>query len=359
MGRGIILFSLLILIFSCESGQGNLQNNREAKFFKPYEFKTIEVPAYPNCFHDPFQIQTDEEGYAIPVSVSPINFSCVGLKISFGFSPDSILFKLFPGNIYRDGCHDVFFTCWISSSDKQKSTGRVYMGDSVYFPDKSGNESRWLDTLYWTQPDGKRYFLFSVSTCNRTTDGCAGMFGRFIPGWLGLALFRAGKSGWELIAFDPAMDLSGQFSCADRPGILVTGFSSFLIQANDHDLGLGSPSRQMQTLFAVKNKKFVTMTEKMNTGVGNRISSWETKISSVDSLSGKPFPDLRMITSGIVYLEDFETVGENCLIPEAAPYFKIKNAFRFERKQLLQFSNGKYLVRKTEFNADTSWLPGN
>lgn len=299
-------------------------------------------------------VPTDSSGWPLAKLISQKEFLKPGWIIPDTFSCDSVLSNLFPGNVYY--CQETIIS-WKCDDCKKRTFPDAIEGETIIFPRGEGNETRFLDTISWMQPDGTHYLLFCFSSSGPTTDFLR--VGRFSKGNLGLALFRRMRDAWKLQAFDASVTTSGNFQAADHPSVCVTGSSSFLVLVPDHDCGGGSPVWDMMTLYAAAGPRFVRVSEIMDWGVGNRLTTWDSELQRDTGIfPGEQFPPVVVSSKGQLYVGDTGTVGENNHVPEAAPFYANNDTFKFTRKKRLEYRNGKYVAVETVFSVDTTWVPG-
>lgn len=344
----VICAACALLLAACGSPQ-----TQKTEVDTPFSIDSATVfVSHPDYDDECDDVATDSSGWPLTKLISQKEFLKPGWIIPDTFSCDSVLANLFPGNVHY--CQETIIS-WKCDDCRKRTFPDAIEGETIIFPRDEGNETRFLDTISWMQPDGTHYLLFCFSSSGPTTDFLR--VGRFSKGNLGLALFRRTGGAWKLQAFDASVTASGNFQTADHPTVYVTGVSSFLVLVPDHMNWAGGPSEMMMTLFAVAGSRFYPVSEKLTWGVGNSATQWESEIFSADPQSSSRFPRLIISAGGELIADNNGRISEEFMVPEAAPWFKLKDAFRFTRVQHLEYNDGKYVVTKTEFAADTTWVP--
>lgn len=343
------LLAFSFLLFSCGNNNSKSRKDSLEKLFvnDSAAGDSALAPDADEIVFDP------NDGYALAGEIPFSILSYNSYSIPFDFQPNELLAHFFPGKIYKRPDSNTIFSCW-SCKDGKTLRHQLYMDEEVNFP-REKNETEWLDTISWKQPDGNRYLAFFVQSSEPTDDGGGFCCGRFTPAWVGAAIFRAESSQWSLIAYEPALELSGLFHRAALPEVCVTGQHSFLLRINDYDQGGGGPTFDYAGFYAVNGNHFDCVSETLSTGVGNRMTEWSTEVIAADKNSAEKYPAILLKSSGHLVRSESEEIGENLGVPEAEGSLKSAETLQFTRTQRLEFSNGKYVIAKTEFAADTTW----
>jgi hypothetical protein len=382
MGKLILIVIIFFVLFSCSNQQVKNQIVSDTVQLKLRDVKKeiSKSELYGKyIFHDSLVVSKDSTeiiywsrngkwliGYENPLLIKGNHWYYHSYSLPANFCPDSVLKHFFYGRYYKIMSHEFgdndtdSFVCW-KRPEIRKSffLGRPFAEDTSVFPFDQGNETRFLDTLKWTQPDGKKYLLFSFSTCVNSIDFEGGMNGHYDPGALGLALFVWDMNQWKFISFSPDLDFTGNWSRADAPEVSITGNSSFLILVGDQGSGPGCPRFYWNSFYVVKGNSFISVMEKKPwqiEGYGHP-TEWSTKIIPEQEMSLDSFPDLNLVSEGILSVDDSDIVGKDFAIPNSEKYLKQKGIFKFKQTKNIEFKNGKYTVTKVQMKVDTTYTP--
>jgi hypothetical protein len=299
---------------------------------------------------------------AVPIVIRDSTWLRTNLKIERKPTTFRLLNSFFGGRYYHIhhrseyGSTDDEFTCWRRTRIKRKQYHNYYEDDGPsFFPEKDGNETRVIDTISWTQRDGKKYFLASFSSSDIFEDLLPFQCGRFIPAALGLALFEYEDDSLKLKSFSPCINFTGQWSTADKPAIAVTGKHSFVIIVNDHANGAGSPNYLAASWYVPDSTSFRMVLPMKDSGIdGNgRFTDWHSGI--MPDSSAEEFPDINVIRKGVLFVDDTDVVGADVFKKEKK-YFEKETMFFFISRQHMHYVNGQYHLLSSSVRTDTTGI---
>jgi hypothetical protein len=298
--------------------------------------------------------EENTEGTIIPKAINFDLFKKRTISIDAPFVPDSALKILFPGNFYKldDPIHDgefVSLEAWSSPDTKQKAYPAWFDEMPQLFPLKDSNETRFGDTLLFTDEKGIKNILISFSTTEYTTDliGC----GRFTCAILGLAWFTEENEKWNLRTFSPALGCYGSFQQIPSLNLLKIGKNNYGCYVDNQNGGAGGPFYADSYVFGVVNGKFEVILHQIGTGrIYDGKTEWSSDFVSTGSAN---FPEIHCITKGTYSSkESFDEVDDTSSTPMGIKQIiRTKEYFNFKITNRYSFENGKYVFK--DFGTET------
>jgi len=221
---------------------------------------------------------TDEKEYWQNWECKLIKFPAFdsSLYLSAPFNGIKALHLLFPGNLYEYAKGE-YFCEWKSIKGKSGKRYKNDFGEPEYFPYKNGNETRVIDTIFYTL-SGREYILISFSTREFSLDEIG--TGRYSGAFLGLALFEKHEHRWNLAAFDPAVTFNGRYQEADSPELVKISSTEVAYPSVSINGGPGDPASGSLELILRENKGFsIKVIVPYVSWINDRYTGWHYTVS--------------------------------------------------------------------------------
>ncbi|MCW3084088.1 MAG: hypothetical protein JWP12_1454 [Bacteroidetes bacterium] len=299
--------------------------------------------------------ELDAEYQRIPKAIGFDLFKKRMVSLEEPFSPDSALKALFPGQYYQfpspyDDNQPISIEEWSCPTCTQKEFTGWYEEETVLFPLKDSNETRYKDTLLFTDDNGNRNVLMSFSTTEFAQDLI--LCGRFTCANFGLALFTEENKKWNLKTFSPALGCYGSFQMIPSIMLLKFGKNNYGCYFDNTNGGAGGPFYSDSYAFGIVNGQFKMILERVGTGrIANGKSEWKSDFIIPQRTSA--FSDLEVVTAGDYYSKkSFDEAEDDTANTPGAIKDAIRSNEHFDFKIVSHyaFENGKYVFKSQDLS---------
>lgn len=273
------------------------------------------------------------------------------IKINNPIKIDTVLYKLFPGNIYsvRDGREIIYTVFWENLKNKKnKRTPSAYIGEEfdISFPDTLGWETRFEDSFSY-KVNGIKHFAFFFSSFQSQYDMIRA--GRFSCAIYGVAVFKSKGAYWQLEKFNPAIGCFGMFGSPQKPKIIQLGPNEYGFTLLNGFTAPGGPIYNNLHVFRFnENIAPVLFIEDIERSYAIW-SHWNTSITPIKS-KGSLY-NLSLSTKGYYFAYDVDSFCiENRHLDTNLYQLLDGNNYSFNQKRIFTFKNGKYILTKDDFD---------
>lgn len=247
---------------------------------------------------------------AKPKKIKPAFYTPATLTFEAPLLMREVLQALYPGDYYdipdRKSVKDTFrLVEWNCPGCPAKLLSGWIVGEKLRFPLVDDNQTRWKDSVYFTDDSGHRNVFISFSTTANQEREDFIPSGRFACAFMGLAWLKMREDKWVLQAFSPGVGCYGAFQTLPEIKVVQLGKGNYGCMLANTNGGAGGPYMGDLHVFAPIKKQFSTVLTVENVRCMNAgVSKWDFNIRAIDMNSH--FSDMRLDIKGSYRKADFE-----------------------------------------------------
>lgn len=283
-----------------------------------------------------------------PKKIKPAFYNPATLALNNPLSLADALATLYPGAFYRipdpNVATDTFtLTEWNCPSCPSKLLNGWIVGEKLRFPLADDNQTRWKDTLHFTDDSGRQNLFISFSTTANQEGEDFIPSGRFSCAFMGLAWFMLQNNRWQLKAFSPVVGCFGAFQTLPPIRLIKLGAGNYGCMLMNANGGAGGPYFGDLHVFAPVKKQFHTVLSVNNAECANAgPSGWGSVLTAV---TAGTFGALTLVLDGKYRKADFDITGMPRSVPaeikaaaaqQDSVVFKITRSYKFEKGKYAQ-----------------------
>jgi len=323
---------------------------KKIKVYRPYLLFLgagfIFTPLLYSCHHTEFSaVNASEAIQEIPTAPKEIGiniFASRQIRIDGNFDIKKALIHLFPGNSVKleTSTTSIQVVNWRCSNCKPRHFEGMSSPEDEIFPAHEGMITRFRDKLEFEQ-NGKSYTLLTLTSGYYTPNQA--LMGRMSCSFLGLALFEKSGNGWDLKTFNPAIVCLGNFFNTPSPTLQKIGKNNAF--AFDYYIGGKDTPKTCDRLLVglIKGEFQPLYQQDFFKRQDGELSNWDAKI--IVQNDSNQFANLEVVTTGKISKVDLDEWDIEYLPKSLQDKLQIRDDFRFELHQYLQFEKKKYQIK--------------
>lgn len=291
---------------------------------------------------------------ARPKKIKPNFYTPTAIVLNHPLQMQEALQVLYPGSLYhipdpnsvRDTFHLVEWSC---PGCPAKLLNGWIVGEKLRFPLADDNQTRWKDSVYFTDDSGRQNVFLSFSTTANQEGEDFIPSGRFSCAFMGLAWFQLVGDKWHLKAFSPGVGCYGAFQTLPKIEVIQLGMGTYGCMLTNTNGGAGGPYFGDLHVFAPIKKQFRTVLTVDNVVCVNAgRSTWSFKLQPIALRS--TFSVMQLDISGVYRKADFDVITMPRAMPvEIKPTLTTKDSVSFRIGRTYKYGvKEKYTQVSTE-----------